>query len=245
MWARRPAEPSLSTIAPPRWQPPAGAMCAIVWGELNDDVTQHRPEHAARTDAPGHTRTALPGSSTGHRRKIVPVRRNPEHEDENGHAAARSCVTGGADCVADVPVGVAGVESCAPSARAVVCARALRSAWHKSAHPISVAAHAIHRPTINPALPSILTYPRAVVYVAAPNHVGSRNQATHTIASPSSIHVRQVEGPTAGVPRGNLDASRNHGTPVGALFNSSCTISTRAQGIEAGVPSADLVGNRK
>ncbi len=101
VWAREPANPSPTTIAPPRWRLPAGAMFAIVGGRLNTDDTQHRPELVARTGAPCHTRTALPGAPTSGRWKVVPVRRH-EHEDENGIAMATSCVTDGASGMTQV-----------------------------------------------------------------------------------------------------------------------------------------------
>jgi hypothetical protein len=108
VWARCPAEPSRSTMAPTRWLPIAGAMVAIIkWG-TNVDDTRHRPERSARTGAPCHTRTALPGSPTGLCRKDVPVRLYPEHEDENGVAVMMTVVsvTIGAHGAVDVIVGV-------------------------------------------------------------------------------------------------------------------------------------------
>ncbi len=71
-------------------------MLSIAGRGLNTDETRHRPELAARTGAPCHTRTALPGKPTGSSRKAVPERRYPEHEDENGVAGGATCVTDGA-----------------------------------------------------------------------------------------------------------------------------------------------------
>ncbi len=155
MWARCPAEPSPSTIAPARWQPHVGAMVAIVRGTQNADETQHRPEHAARTDAPGHTRTALPGSPTGRRRKDVPVRRHPEHEDENGIAAAVSCVTDGANDVWDVYVDMLVEMGRVPCVCATAHVRALRIALHESIHPATILALTRYHPPFIPTLPSI------------------------------------------------------------------------------------------
>ncbi len=78
--------PSLPTIAPsPRARPSAIAMGAVARGERDDNTTQHRPEQSARTGAPRHTRTALPGASTSLPWKSFPERRHTRHEDEDGH----------------------------------------------------------------------------------------------------------------------------------------------------------------
>ncbi len=246
--AWRPAEPSPSTMAPTRWRPHVGAMIAIIGGDLNGDETRHRPEHAARTGAPGHTRTALPGTPTGRSRKDVPVRRHPEHEDENGSAAAVSCATGGVCCACDVTVDMPGARRSVPparTARAVARARALSVALHKSILPATVHALVNHRPPSIPVLPSRTITLCTVVYVAVPNLAGSKNQATHTIASPSIIHVGRAKGKAAGVCPNNLDASRNHQTPAAGLTQIAGVKLTRAQGIEADMPAANLGGTRK
>ncbi len=243
--AWRPAEPSPSTMAPTRWRPHVGAMVAIIGGVSNADETRHRPEHAARTGAPGHTRTALPRTPTGNSRKDVPVRRHPEHEDENGSAATVSCATGGVCCACDVTVDMPGARCRVPSARAVARARALSIALHKSILPATVHALVNHRPPSIPVLPSRTITLCTVVYVAVPNLVGSKNQATHTIAPPPIIRVSRAKGKAAGVCLDNLDASRNHQTPAAGLIQIACVKLTRAQGIEADMPTANLAGTRK
>ncbi len=86
--------PSLPTIAPPpRARPSAIAMGAVACGERDDNTTQHRPGRSARTGAPWHTRTALPGASTSFPWKSIPERRYSRHEDEDGHAIASGSVS--------------------------------------------------------------------------------------------------------------------------------------------------------
>ncbi len=83
------AAPSLATIAPPAPRRlGAAALLAISHWEPNRDDTQHWPEPRARTNAPGHTRTALPpGSPTSVSHwKVLPEGRASTHEDENGDA---------------------------------------------------------------------------------------------------------------------------------------------------------------
>jgi hypothetical protein len=140
MWASRPATPSPTTMARTTWPPLVGAMVAIKGGGQNGDETQRRPEHSARTGAPGHTRTALPGSPTGKSRKDVPVRLYPEHEDENGAAVmiAGVDVKTSAGGVRGATVGVPVPGSCVTLAAAAPHVSALRNTPRDIALPFTV-----------------------------------------------------------------------------------------------------------
>ncbi len=202
-------------------------MGGISNGRTYDTRTQHWPQLAAGTNAPGHTLTTwLPSASTCWHRRRGPVSLPSTNEDENGDAThtvsavcARCMVESGDD---------GGRATVSDAVRALV--RRARLKVHLPLVPPPVAAFLptshntppdhtslLPRPTSFPS-PSDVPLPNGVAAVSQDNIAG--NKASETAAS-TTIHLTAAVGPNIANDVGeavdvpaNLAGTTDPGTPT-------------------------------